>query len=103
MGILKIPYNDGDFLTIDVDGVYEVDASSAPNMVLKTDRHLGTNAVIGITLEFDLSSFNAADGPGMEAAVLKASQEPASCHVFECAGGIGLVQDEAIDIGAVTI
>ena len=103
MGILKIPYNDGGFLTVDVDSVYEVDVSSAPEMVLKTDRHMGTNNVIGITLKFDLASFNAADGPAMEAAVLKASQEPASCHVFECAGGIGLVQDEAIDIGAVTI
>ena len=103
MGILKIPYNDGGFLTIDVDGVYEVDVSSAPDMTLKTDNHMGTNDVIGITLKFDLVSFNAADGPAMEAAVLKASREPASCHVFECAGGIGLVQNEAIDIGAVTI
>jgi len=104
MGIIKIPYN-GQFATIDVNGVYEVDTSGAPEMVLKTDRHMGNTDVIGITLTFDLGGdpFNDADGPAMEAAVLKASQEPASCHVYDVAAGVGLTQNSSIEIAAVTI
>ena len=101
MAMIKIPYASG-FASIDVSGVYEVDASSAPSMVLKTDTPLSGTNVVGITLVFDASSFNAADGPAMEAAILKAAQTPGSCDVYELADGSGLAADSSLTIGSVS-
>ena len=101
MAMIKIPYANG-FASIDVSGVYEVDASSAPNMVLKTDTPVSAGNVVGITLKFDATSFNNADGPAMEAAILKAAQTPGSCNVYELADGSGLATSSSLTIGSVT-
>ena len=101
MAMIKIPYANG-FASIDVSGVYEVDASGAPDMILKTDTPISAGNVVGITLKFDAVSFNDADGPAMEAAILKAAQTPGSCNVYELADGSGLAADEGLTIGSVT-
>jgi hypothetical protein len=101
MAMIKIPYASG-FASIDVSGVYEVDASSAPAMVLKTDTPVSSGNVLGITLTFDASSFNSADGPAMEAAILEAAQNPGSCDVYELADGSGLAADSSLTIGSVS-